>query len=136
METDRERGEIMRLLRTIFLVLACGLLIAGCTTFKASGLAVIPAGGNYTIVGDFHTEVWINEFLGASAGPKLFNITADATDSPIWAAIDEQVRQRGGIGAINIAIEHKASFANLLLNALTSGLYAPSIVRISGTVIK
>jgi hypothetical protein len=103
---------------------------------KASGLAVLPPGENYTVVGEFRTEVWVNEFLGEPAGPKLFNLTADLSDGPVKDAIAMAIQEKGGTGAIKITIEHRASFTDLLLTALTSSIYAPSLVVITGTVIK
>ncbi len=127
----------MRFMRTALLLAVALVLVIGCTTFKASGLSYTPAGSTkYTIVGDFHTSVWVNEFLGNSGGAKLFNLTADATEGPVKDAIETAIKEKGGTGAVNITIMHQASFINLILNGITSGLYAPSMVIVSGTVIK
>jgi len=122
--------------RFLLLLLAIGLLAVGCTTFKVSGLAVEPSGQQFTKIGNFHTEVWVNEFLGASGGSKLFNLTSDATEGPVADAIQKAIKNQGGTGAVNITIEHQASFVNLILNYFTGTIYAPSLVIISGTVIK
>ena len=119
------------------LIALCALVLAtSCTTFKASGLSYAPAETKYTVLGNFQTTIWVNEFLGASGGSKLFNLTSDATEGPIHEAILKAVVEKGGTGAINITIEHQASFVNLLLNGFTGSIYAPSMVIISGTVIK
>jgi hypothetical protein len=122
--------------RLVLLVVALGLLLFGCTTFKASGLAMAPSDAKYTVLGNFETDVWVNEFLGASAGAKLFNISADATDGPVGDAIARAVRQKGGTGAVNITIEHRASFLDLICEGITLSLWSPSLVKITGTVIK
>jgi hypothetical protein len=126
----------MKSLRFPLLALCLVLLATSCTTFKASGLAYAPAGTKYTVLGDFHTTIWVNEFLGSSGGAKLLNLSADATEGPIQAAIAKEVEAKGGTGAINVTIVHQASFVNLLLNGFTGAIYAPSTVIISGTVIK
>ena len=124
-----------KLLRILFAFVV--LLPASCTTFKASGLSVIPGQNqNYTALGTFHRDIWIHEFLGDPAGAKLFNISADATDPAIYDAIDQEIRRYGGSGVIELQIKHKASFGDLLITWITFDIYAPSIVEISGTVVK
>lgn len=118
------------------LALAALALAAGCTTFRASGLSYTPADAKYTVLGEFHTTVWVNEFLGSSAGAKLLNISANATEGPVHEAILKAVVEKGGTGAINVTIEHEASFVTILLNSLTGSIYAPSVVKISGIVIR
>jgi hypothetical protein len=117
-------------------VLVAALAMNACTTFKASGLATVPKGQKYDVAGTFHTSVWVNQFLGSSGGTKLFNVTADATDGPVFDAIQREIDKLGGTAAINLTIENKPSFGAFLLNSLTCGLYAPTRVEISGTIIK
>jgi hypothetical protein len=88
------------------------------------------------VLGDFKVEVWVNEFLGESGGAKLFNITADATEGPVKDAIQNAIRDKGGDAAINVTIEHQASFIDILLNVVTSSIYAPGNVIITGTIVK
>ena len=127
----------MKYFRATVLTAVALFLAVGCTTFKASGLAYVPAGSaKYTVVGNFNTSVWVHEFLGSSGGAKLANITAEATDGPVTNAIEAAIKEKGGTSAINITIVHQASLVNLILNGLTGGLYAPSMVIVSGTVIK
>ena len=111
-------------------------LLASCTTFKASGLSYSLKAPKTTVVGDFKVEVWVNEFLGAPAGAKLFNITADATEGPVKDAIQKEIRDRGGDAAIDVTIEHQASFVDILLGAVTASIYAPGTVIVTGTVVK
>jgi hypothetical protein len=110
--------------------------LAGCTSFKASNLAVMPPGANYTSLGNFHTTVLVNGFLGGSAGTKLFNVSSDVTDEAVSHAIEQEIKDKGGTGAINITIEHRASFIQALLNSFTMAIWAPAEIYITGTVIK
>jgi hypothetical protein len=51
------------------------------------------------------------------------------------ATLDARPRENGD-AATNITIEFEASFVDLLLNGITSGIYAPGNVIVSGTVVK
>ena len=126
----------MKFLRILLLLVSITAFAFGCVTFKASGLAYVHPGQNFITVGEFSTEVWVDEFLGSSGGSKLGNITSDATEGPVKDAIETAIKAKGGTGAINITIVHQATILNILLNVLTGSLYAPSMVLISGTVIK
>jgi hypothetical protein len=119
----------------LFLVVVAAFL-ASCTTFKASGLSYALQPSKTTVLGNFRTELWIHEFLGASGGANLFNITADATEGPVTQAIQNAIVEKGGDAAINVTIEHQASFVDIVLNALTSSIYAPGNVIVSGTIVK
>lgn len=111
------------------------LLLAGCTTFKFSGAAVTPRLSSYTKVGSFHITVKINKFLGNSGGMTLFNVTADATDGPIYDAIQREIQMHSADAAIDVAINYQATFVDLLLNYITAGIYAPATAEVSGTLI-
>jgi hypothetical protein len=126
----------MKVLRYAALLALAIALLASCTTFKASGLSYSLKAPQTTILGDFKVEVWVNEFLGSPAGAKLFNITADATEGSVKEAIQNAIRDKGGDAAINVTIEHQASFVDILLGAVTSGIYAPGNVIITGTIVK
>jgi len=126
----------MKAFKIAFLSLLVVFAFASCTTFKATGLSVTPADQKYTVLGDFSVTVPVTEFLGGSAGPKLVNLTADRTDPAITAALQKEIQAKGGTGAINVTIVHKASFINILLNSITWNIYAPASVEISGTVVK
>jgi hypothetical protein len=126
----------MRFLRASLLIAAVAVVALGCTTFKASGLAYVPADQKFAVVGDFRAEVWVNEFLGSAGGSNIFNITADATEGPVKNAIEAAIKAKGGTGAVNITIVHQASFLNLILNGITGSIWAPSMVIITGIVVK
>ena len=126
----------MKNLKPIAFLVVAAALLASCTTFKASGLSYSLKSTKTTVLGDFKTEVWVNEFLGSSGGANLFNITADATEGPVKDAIQNAIKEKNGDAAINVTIEHQASFVDILLNALTSSIYAPGNVIVSGTIVK
>ncbi|HUX36574.1 MAG TPA: hypothetical protein VMV44_01610 [Rectinemataceae bacterium] len=124
-------------MKRFFVLFAVAAVFAmGCTTFTASGLGQAPSGSNYTTVGKFDRVIWVNEFLGTSAGAKIFNISSDATDSAISNVIADEVKKQGGTAAINITIAHRASIIDIIFNSLTFHLWAPAEIDISGTVIK
>ncbi len=124
--------------KALVFVLLGALLVAlvSCTTFKFSGAQVTTQLPAYTSVGTFDITVWVNEFLGSSGGANLFNITADAMDTPIYDAIQREIHKYSGDAAVNVTIEYNASVVDILLNAVTSGIYAPAEAHITGTVVK
>lgn len=119
-----------------FLIAVLGLALVGCTTFKFSGAQVTSRLPAYTKVGTFDVTIWVNKFLGSSGGATLFNVTADAMDAPIYDAIQREIQKHSADAAVDITIDYKASFVNLLLNGLTSGIYAPATAHVTGTLVK
>ena len=126
----------MKTLKLIAVLVVTAAIAASCTTFKASGLTYSLKTQKTTVMGEFRTEVWVDEFLGAPAGANLFNITADATEGQVKEAIQKEIRDKNGDAAINVTIEHQASFVDILLGAVTFDIYAPGTVIVSGTVVK
>jgi len=116
-------------------ILAIVLVVGACTTFQFSGATVVEDMPSMQPLGDFETSVAVHEFVGASGGANLFNVTADSMDAKIYDAIRREVQKRSGDAAINVTVRYEASFVNLLLNGLTWGLYAPATAVISGTVV-
>ena len=130
------KGGTVKTLKYVALCVVAIALLASCTTFKASGLSFSTKAPKATVLGDFRVEVWVNEFLGTSAGANLFNITADATEGPVKDAIQNAIKEKNGDAAVNVTIEHQASVVDILLNVITSSIYAPGNVIISGTIVK
>lgn len=120
----------------LLVVAALALVLAGCTTFQFSGAEVPFHLPSYRTVGKFKVDVGITKFLGTSGGATLFNVGANATSGPIYDAIQREIQSYSADAAINISIDYKASFVNMLLNGITSGLYAPATAVVSGTLIK
>jgi hypothetical protein len=125
--------------RQISLVVLVGLLalvFAACTSFQISGIEVASKASAGTALGTFDIDVNINKWLGSSAGTNLFNISSDATDPKIIDAIKAEIEKLGGTKAINVKIEYKASFIQILLNSITQNIWAPATAHVTGTVIK
>ncbi len=125
-----------RALAGIAVALTLGILLVSCTTFKFSGAQVTAQLPSYTEVGKFDFTVWVNKFLGASGGATFLNVTADAMDTPIYDAIQRELRKYSADAAVNVTIEYQASFVNLLLNGLTLGIYAPAEAHVTGVLVK
>jgi hypothetical protein len=112
------------------------IAVSACTTFKVSGAQVTTEIPSYTSVGEFEIVVNVNEFLGNSGGSNLFNVSADKMDPAIYDAIQREIRKYTADAAVNVTIEYKAKFTDILLNGLTLGIWAPAHAYVSGTVIK
>jgi len=124
--------------RTILFVLfiCAGIYLTACTTFQSSGFQIGMSTSGIENLGDFSTTIYVNKFLGQSAGTNLFNISSNATSGPIREAIDKEIQKKGGTAAINISIVYRATFLQRFLNSVTGTIWAPATVTIKGTVIK
>ena len=120
----------------VVLVVVLGVALSGCTSFKLSGAQMTAQLPAYTSVGTFDVTIWVNKFLGSAGGTNLFDITADATDTPIYDAIQREIHKYSGDAAVNVTITYGASFVDILLNGLTAGIYSPGEARITGTIVK
>ncbi|MEM5948030.1 hypothetical protein WKV44_05700 [Spirochaetia bacterium 38H-sp] len=87
-------------------------------------------------MGEFDITVKVNEFLGNSGGTNLLNLSADAMDTAIYDAIQREIQKYTGDAAVNVIIEYKAEFLDLLLNNFTFGIYAPATAHVTGTIVK
>lgn len=124
--------------KTIYVlsVIIAILLIASCTTFQISGVQIDKDKPSYQSVGEFDTTVMVLEFLGTSGGGNLFNVTAKEMDAKIYDTIQREISKFSGDAAVNVTIEYKATFVDMLLNGFTGSILAPAHARISGTIIK
>ena len=120
----------------VILVLGIAFAAISCRTFQVSGLEASMQGNSGNVVGTFDTKVWVHKFLGTSGGRNLFNITSAATDAVVIDAVRREIMNYGGDRAVNVKIEYKASFVDMLANGITGSLWAPATVRITGTVVK
>jgi len=118
------------------LVVLMAFVAASCTSFLVSGVEFSQQPSPGDILGQFDIDVKVTKLLGGSAGINLFNLTSDASDNAINGAIRSEILKYGGSKAINVRIEYKATFINLLLNYLTSSIYAPATAHITGTVVR
>ncbi|MDR3130238.1 MAG: hypothetical protein LBU18_01690 [Treponema sp.] len=118
------------------LALVFGFCLAGCTTFQASGLQMGARNSQFQVLGDFTTKVWVHKFLGTAAGPTLFNIGSELSESVIQKTIMTEVTARGGTAAINIKLKWGSNPVQWILNGITYHVWAPTTLTVSGTVIK
>ena len=112
------------------------LFVASCTTFQLSGIQMNEDMPSYQSVGHFETTVMVNEFLGSSGGANIVNASATAMDNPIYDAVRREINKYSGDAAVNVTVKYQATFVDLLLNGITSGIYAPAHAKIEGTVVK
>ncbi|MCL2193892.1 MAG: hypothetical protein FWB78_10930 [Treponema sp.] len=110
--------------------------INSCTTFQVSGIEVAKYDVDMDIVGNFSIVVRVNQFFGLSSCLKYGNRTAHAMDPVISYAINREIDRHGGSRAINVEIEYRTSFSDLLLNHLTLRIWSPARVHITGTVVR
>lgn len=111
------------------------LLLASCTTFKATGLAVYEQQGGEKFLGHFEKEVTVTELLGISGGANILNITASAMDDKIQKIVQDEIAKKGGNAALNVEIEYKTTLIDLIINEFTASILAPAHLVVSGDVI-
>jgi len=131
----KEKTVMKRLVRIIGILAMLGLIVS-CTTFQLSGVQMNKETPSYQPVGQFEVSVPVHEFLGGPGGANFANITATKMDTKIFDAISREIDKFSGDAAVNVTVEYQATFVDLLLNALTSGIYAPAHAKISGTIVK
>lgn len=112
-----------------FGVLALVLLMAGCQTVTFQGIPVIANVPAYTVVKDFTITI---------ADPHLFNGLAPMgqPDQKIFTYIQDEIKKLGGNGAIDVEIDYGYTTVDMLLNVVTSFIYSPRTITITGTVVK
>lgn len=126
----------MKKLLKVASILIIGLAMASCTTFKFEGAQITKELPSYTNVGTFEITVKVSEFLGSSGGANLLNVTSDAMNTKIFDAIQREIQKASADAAINVSIEYKASFIDMILNSMTFSLYAPATAVVKGTLVK
>jgi len=126
------KKKLLFLLTSIVLVFS----LTSCTTFKASGLSATVKTADYDVVGYMDETIHFNKFLGTSGGSNLANMGADATESAINTEIAKQIVMHDADAVINMDIDYGASFLNMLGNAITYGIWAPSKAHVTGTIVK
>ena len=112
------------------------MVLVGCTTFKAEGLAFMPMDDDMKVVGNFEDSVMVHKFLGTSGGTNLFNISSDATKGALTDVVWKNIRNFGGTGAVNVKITYGSNVLHWFLNGLTGNIWAPAEITVSGTVVK
>ena len=124
---------------TLFLALACLLVFAGCATIGLDGRSAehkieMTAAGErqYEVIRSFS----INDKAGWIIGIIPVNLPAGDNNTYLATLIDQQVREADGDGAINVRIRAQNQFVDILINAVTLGIYYPRTVTITGDIIK
>lgn len=112
------------------------VMTASCTSFKLEGIQVTKDLPSYQAVGTFEVSVKIHEFLGQSAGLNLFNVSSDAMNTVIYDTIQREIAKASADAAVSVSVTYQASFVDMILNGLTSALYAPATATIKGTLVK
>lgn len=112
------------------------VLTTACTTFNLSGVQINEEMTSYKAVAEFETTVMVNEFLGSPGGMNLFNATARAMDNPIYDSLRREIHKYSGDAAVNITVQYKATFIDILLSVMTWGIYTPAHADIKGTIVK
>jgi hypothetical protein len=130
------KKSLISLIMPICLLALVTLVSVSCTSFQISGIEVAQQASTGDSLGQFNINVSVNKFIGSPAGTNLFNVSSDATDPKIVDAIKHEISKLGGTKAINVKIEYKATFVNILLSNFTGGLYCPATAHVTGTVIK
>jgi len=126
----------MKKISLLLVVTSLLFVMMSCTTAQFSGLQMTKEMPSYQSVGEFETTVAVTEWLGASGGANLGNITADAMDTVVFDAIQREIAKYSGDAAVNITMVQEASFVDLLLNGVTGSIYAPVHVKLTGTIVK
>ena len=123
----------------LVMVLALGFGLAGCTTFKASGLqmGLYINGQKYEKLGNFSEKEWTNKFLGwGGQGGTLFNLSSGAADPRVRDAIEKNIKKLGGDAAIDVQIKYGSNPVQWILSWITINIWVPGTVTVTGTVVK
>ncbi|MDA3941604.1 MAG: hypothetical protein PF693_20235 [Spirochaetia bacterium] len=120
----------------LVLMVVLAVVLSSCTTFKLSGVQVTREIQSYDTVGTFDVSVKVYELLGAPGGANLGNVTADAMDTQIYDAIQREIQKYTGDAAVNVVVEYKAEFLDMIIGGFTGSILAPATAHISGTIVK
>jgi hypothetical protein len=131
---------VMKKMSFVFLgaMAALTMVVSSCVSFQASGLqmGLDQSSSNYETLGDFSDRVWVNKFLGTSGGTTFLNLSSEATDPAVRNTIEKHIKRLGGDAAINIRIRYGSGPLTYILNSLTLGIWSPSTITVTGTVVK
>ena len=120
----------------LIVLVVLAVVLSSCTTFKLSGVQVTKEIPSYETVGTFDVSIKVNEFLGSPGGANFNNYSADAMDTVIYDAIQREIQKFTGDAAVNVVIEYKAEFIDMLFAGFTGNLYSPATAYISGVIVK
>lgn len=115
---------------------ALTVILASCTSFQVSGVSIAKDASKAASVGTFAIDVKVTKFLGAAGGSTIANIMSDASDKAIVDAVKAEIAKAGGTAAVDVKITYGATFIDILLNSVTSNIYAPATAHVTGTIVK
>ena len=116
------------------LLIVAVLFTVSCTTASFQGMQMTRETPAFNVVGEFERTLSQHGIIGGWSGGSLVKLSDN--DERIFSIISDEIQKKGGDAAIDVTIEYGAGFVNLLLNAVTWGIYNPGKIVIKGTVIK
>ena len=123
----------MKRLLLVSVVLAMVLMVS-CQSVTFEGLQMSKDLPNYTVVGEFEQVIKDPHLLGLGASYGL--IPFGQPDKAIFDAIRAEIDKLSGDAAIGVSISYGYSFLDALLNGVTSFIYSPRRITITGKVVK
>jgi hypothetical protein len=109
------------------------LILASCTTVSFQGLQMQKDLESYSVVKDFEITMKDTKALGAGTGYAL--ISLNQPDERIFEEIRREIDKVSGDAAIDVTIEYKTTFTDMLLNSVTGTLYSPRTIKVTGTIV-
>jgi hypothetical protein len=126
---------------SVLLVAALAVLMAvSCTSLKLEGLTIPVNEAEGSVIGDLDVTVQVKRLLaGPFSGIRYFNTNlniGNAGDEAIIQAVKDAVTVAGGSAAINVTVDYGAQGLSMALGYLTSGIYSPVDVHVTGQIIR
>jgi hypothetical protein len=104
------------------------------TSFQTPELSAVVSAQSGQALEDFELTIPLKRYFGVSAGPAWLGATN--ADELVKEALSAEIRRQGGSQAANVTIAYEARLTDLMLNGFTGFIYAPTTVRVSGTVLR
>jgi hypothetical protein len=122
----------MKRLPLAVLLVALLLVFPACYTLDTVNTQIpismqVTNASGQSVVGHFESSVWVHHFIIG---------LVSANDPDVAKMIANQVKMKGGTGAVNVKITYQMSFVNGLLNIITLQIYNPFTLTVEGDVVK
>jgi len=122
----------MKNLSSVILLIAVIFVFPACYTLNTVNSPTdvpiqISNAKEQNIIGHFESSMWVNHFIAGLVTPN---------DPDVSKIVAEQVKMKGGTGAVNVKVNYQMTFVNGLLNGITAGIYNPFTLKIEGDVVK
>jgi hypothetical protein len=108
-------------------------VLASCTTVSFQGLQMQKDLESYSVVKEFEITMKDTQLLGSGTGYGL--ISLNQPDERIFQEIRREIDKVSGDAAIDVTIEYKTTFTDMLLNGATAALYSPRTIKVTGTIV-